>query len=88
MLCTSGHWQFPILSSDGIDVFSPRTQIPLWPLILECALANHPDKAFIQQLISNFLHGCAIGYNGPQFASNAKHLSSALQLPMVIDDSL
>ena len=29
-----------------------------------------------------------IGYEGPQFSGNAKHLSSALQHPNVIDESL
>ena len=50
---------------------------------------GHPyDKAFIQQLISNLVHGCVIGYNGPQFVGHAKHLSSALQHPDIIDNSL
>ena len=70
------------------DASGPRTRTPLRPLILECELANHPDKAFVQQLISNLVHGCAIGYNGPQFVGHAKHLSSALQHPDIIDDSL
>ena len=70
------------------EVPGPRTHSPLQPLILECELAHHPDKAFVQQLISNLVNGCAIGYNGPQFAANAKHLSSALQHPTIIDESL
>ena len=70
------------------EVPDPRTRSPLRPLILECELAHHPDKAFVQQLISNLVNGCAIGYNGPQFAANAKHLSSALQHPTIIDESL
>ena len=32
---------------------SPRTYSPLRPLILECELAHHPDKALVQQLIFN-----------------------------------
>ena len=69
-------------------VTGPRTHSPLRPLILECELAHHPNKAFVQQLISNLVNGCAIGYNVPQFAANAKHLSSALQHPTIIDESL
>ena len=70
------------------EVLGPRTHSPLRPLILKCKLADHPNKAFVQQLISNVVNGCAIGYNGPQFAAKAKHLSSALQHPTIIDESL
>ena len=42
----------------------------------------------MQQLISNLVNGCAIGYNGPQFAANTKHLSSALHHPTIIDKFL
>jgi len=33
------------------------TCTPLGPLVLECELCNHPDKAFVQQLISDLTHG-------------------------------
>ena len=70
------------------EVLRPRTRSPLPPLILKCKLADHPDKAFVQQLISKLVNGTAIGYNEPQFVANAKHLSSALQHPTIIDKSL
>ena len=70
------------------EVLGPRTRSPLQPLILECELAHHPDKAFVQEVISNLVNGCAIGYNEPQFVANAKHLGSALQHPTIIDKSL
>ena len=68
------------------EISSPRIRTPLRPLILECELAHHPDKAFVQQLISNIVHGCAIGFNGPHFSTT--YLSSSLQHPNVINDSL
>ena len=48
---------------------SDPSRTPLQPLILECELANYLGKAFVQQLISDLhiLHGCAMGYEGPQF---------------------
>jgi len=42
------------------------------PFILEWELSNYPDKAFVEQLIHNLLHGYSIGYSGPQFAHSAK----------------
>ena len=35
----------------------------LQPFMLEWELSNHPDKAFVRQLIDNLQHGCNIGYN-------------------------
>ena len=61
---------------------------PIRPLILECELANHPDKAFVRQLISDLQHGCCIGYTGPQFSHTSEHLSSAFEAPSVIDANL
>ena len=34
-----------------VDASGPRIRTPLRPLILKCELTNHPDKAFVQQLI-------------------------------------
>ena len=64
----------------------PRT--PLRPLVIEWELVNHPNKVFVKQLISDLVHGCFIGYHGPQFQAIAKHLSSALQHTNIIDKSL
>ena len=61
---------------------------PIRPFILECELSNHPDKAFVKQLIYDLQHGCTIGYNGSQFANLAKNLTSAHQQPEVIDAAL
>ena len=56
--------------------------------VLECELSDHPDKAFVRQLIHDLQHGCTIGYNGPQFANLAKNFPSAYQQPEVIDTAL
>ena len=56
--------------------------------MLEWELSNHPDKAFVRQLIDDLQHGCNIGYLGPQFAHSANDLASASRQPEVIDSAL
>jgi len=56
--------------------------------MLEWELSNHPDKAFVRQLIDDLQHGCNIGYLGPQFAHSANNLASASRQPEVIDTAL
>ena len=70
------------------EVSHPGSRTPLQPLVIKWELVNHPDKAFVEQLIKDLVHGCSIGYHGPQFPAIAKHLSSALQHTSVIDKSL
>ena len=73
----------------GPDVLlKPQPWTPIRSFVLERELSNHPDKAFVRQLTHDLQHGCAIGYNGPQFANSAKNLSSAYQQPEVIDATL
>ena len=60
----------------------------LRPPFIKEELVNHPDKAFVEQLIKDLVHGFSIGYHGPQFPAIAKHLSSALQHTSIIDESL
>ena len=59
----------------------------LQPLILECEPQNHPNKAFVKQLLSDIRHECDIGYSGPQFAHTATNLQSAFPQPSVLDDA-
>ena len=61
---------------------------PLQPLILECELSNHPDRAFVELLLSDIRQGCDIGYTGPQFAHTARNLQSAFAHPSILDDAL
>ena len=69
-----------------LDKWGPCT--PLRPLILECELSNHPDKAFVKLLLSDISQGCNIRYTGPHFTSIAKNLQSSTILPSILDDSL
>ena len=62
----------------------PLPWTPLRPLILEWELSNHPNKAFVKQLIYDLQHGCDIGYLGPQFAHLATNLAAASRQPKVI----
>ena len=69
-----------------LDIRGPRT--PLWPLILECKLRNHPEKTFVEQLLLDIRQGCNIGYTGPQFAFTTRNLQSASSQPSILDDTL
>jgi len=66
----------------------PLPWTPIRPLILEWELSQHPNKALVEQLVHDLLHGCSIGYSGPLFAHSANNLVSAFQKPDVIDASL
>ena len=73
----------------GIGLLSkPTPWTPLRPFILERELRNHPDNAFIKQLINDLCHGCFIGYKGPQFSYSVANLVSAYQQPTIIDVTL
>ena len=74
------------VGSGGITKSLPWT--PIRPFVLERELSNYPDKAFVRRLVDNLRHGCAIGYEGPQFTHLANNLQSAFQQPTVIDTTL
>jgi len=50
---------------------------PIRSLNLEWELRNHPNKAFVKQLLQDIRQGCSIGYTGPQFTHFAHNLHSA-----------
>ena len=76
-------WTGKVCPSSGWECLSskPLPWTLIWPLICEWELSNHHDKAFVEQLIDNLLHGCIIGYSGPQFAHSVNHLASTSQKP-------
>ena len=62
----------------GISPLSkPTPWTPLQLFVLEHELNDHPDNAFVKQLINDLCHGCFIGYKGPQFSYCATNLMSA-----------
>ena len=63
----------------------PQPWTPIRPFILECEVSDHPNKAFVRQLLHDLQHGCMIDYNKPQFANLAKN---AYQQPEVIETVL
>jgi len=83
MLAQSLKWGSSPLSIDNWGACTP-----LWPLALECELSNHPDKTFIQLLLSDIRQGCNIGYTGPYFTYTANNLQSAFSNPLVLDNAL
>ena len=70
------------------NVESQGPWTPLRPLILEWELTNHPDKAFVELLLSDIRQSCNISYTGPQFAHTTSNLQSALSHPSLLDDAL
>ena len=57
----------------------PKSWTPIRPFILERKLSNHPNKAFVEELIHDLCYGCTIDYTGPQFSYLANNLVSANQ---------
>jgi len=94
-LCTGRH---PKRACSTLPLGQPATHprlmgcmhptTPLRPLILECELSNHPDKASVKLLLSDIRLGCNIGYTDPQFAYTAKNLQSSLIHSSILDDAL
>ena len=68
------------------EVSRPGSRTPLRPLVIKWELVNHPDKAFIEQLIA-YLRSSWLFY-WLQFPAIAKHLSSALRHTIIINESL
>ena len=81
--------QCPGLSQQGwVHFLKPTPWTPLRPFVLKRELSDHPDKAFVKELINDLSHGCSIGYKGPQFSYHATNLLSAYQHPKTIDATL
>ena len=70
----------PVATSITATPVAPQTTLPT------NAMGSPPHLT--EQLIKDLVHGCSIGYHGPQFPATAKHLSSALQHTSIIDESL
>ena len=43
------------------ELSGPGSKTPLRLIIIERELVNHPDKAFVKQLILNLVHGYSVG---------------------------
>ena len=74
--------------TEAVLVNKPKPLTPLRLFILKHELSDYPDKAFVEQLIHDLCHSCAIGYNGPLFSYLAKNLLSAFQQLKVINTTL
>ena len=64
-----------------VPLSKPTPWIPLRLFILACQLSDHPDQAFVKQLINDLYHGCFIGYKGLQFSYCTNNLVSTYQHP-------
>ena len=42
------------------EVSRPGSRTPLRPLVIKWELVKHPDKAFVEQLIKDLVHGCSM----------------------------
>ena len=83
-ICWVGHSAW-VHSNRDSSIFKPTTWTPLRLFIFEHELSNHPDQAFVKQLINDLCHGCFIGYKGPQFSYSTNNLVSAYQHPTTIN---
>ena len=52
----------PTLQGSPLSLERQDPCTPLRPFILEGELCNHPDKAFVELLLSDIRQGCDIGY--------------------------
>ena len=66
----------------------PTVVTPIEANRLKLALANHPDKLFVDRLCSELQHGAHIGYEGPRAPRSSKNLPSATANPSMIDENL
>ena len=58
------------------------------PLLLARYLHHHPNRQYVDTLLSHITHGFDIGYQGPHLDVRAPNLSSARVHPKAIDDYL
>lgn len=86
-ICWSSHSTWTCPNRDR-PLSKPTPWTPLRPFVFERELSNHPDNAFVKQLINDLCQGCFIGYKGPQFSYCANNLVSAYQHPTIIDATL
>lgn len=56
--------------------------------VLRNCLARHPDKHFVDYLISGLTRGFRIGYQGPDLCRTAPNLKSALDHPDIVQENL
>ena len=78
----------PTLQGSPLSLERQGPCTPLRPFILEWELHSHPDKAFVELLLSDIRQGCDIGYTRPQFTYTAHNLQSAFAHPSIINDAL
>ena len=55
---------------------------------LKQALANHPDRSFVDTLCSELQEGAHIGYEGPRTPKFSHNLPSAKANPEIVDENL
>ena len=54
-----------------------KASTPIDVINLSIELYSHPDRVFVENLISSFNAGFSIGYSGPEFSNIAHNLQSA-----------
>ena len=54
----------------------------------ERELASHPDRNFVQHVVSGIKDGFSIGFEGPQVAHSAGNMSSVKEHPEVVEEYL
>ena len=66
----------------------PKVSTPINVAELQRELCSHPDRNFVNSLLSALTYGARIGYLGPQRARVSRNLISASQHPEVVSANL
>ena len=65
-----------------------RADIPLQPEQFSCLLRNHPNRTFVNSLITSLTHGFDIGYSGTRTLRISPNLKSAFEHKDIVQQSL
>jgi len=67
---------------------SPPVSTPIDVNVLERELSQHPNRNFVNNLISGLRYGTHVGHTGPEKSRVSRNLVSAIQHPKVVSTNL
>lgn len=80
----------PTQQSGALAVPNPLEEVvtPLRRSQFEAELKDHPDPAWVSDLLHSIDEGVQLGYTGPRSKQVARNLRSAWQHPQIIDKEI